>query len=456
MKQAFVLGVITLLMANTLGADQPQAVSRVSPVVKAYQKASGAVVNISAEKLVRRRSGFFSQGSPFDDIFPDAFPRPLVRQKSIGSGVVIHPAGYVITNAHVVGRAESITIQFADKSNYPAKVVSSDPRHDLAILQVELPAGKNVAYLPLGRSDDLMVGETVIAIGNPLGFGQTLTTGVISATNRVLEFDRGIRYGGLIQTDAPINPGNSGGPLLNVLGQLIGINTAIRADAQNIGFAIAVNTLAEQLPDLLDYQRLNRVVLGAKVVQQHGPEEGQLHVAGVQPGTPAHGKLMKGDRVTALDGTQLKQIPDYLYRMMQAKAGQALRFTVFRNGQVMDVEVKLIAKAKPDGKVLADKLMGMTLRPVTPKLARRQRLVADWGLFVVGIDAEGPAAQLGIQLKDVLFQVDRFYVKDLDTLGMILEDVKPGQKIRIGVARGNARYWTIIRTRSSQDAKKGI
>ena len=441
MRNTIILTAVVCVAASVCAARTPGTVSRMTPVVRAYRKASGAVVNISAEKIVRARMGLFS-GDPF---FNDIFPRPLVRQQSVGSGVVIHGDGYIVTNAHVVSRADKITIHLADKTKYAAKVLSADSHHDLAVLKVDPPKGKFLPHLPLGRSDDLMVGETVIAIGNPMGYASTLTTGVISATDRTLKFGGRVEYSGLIQTDAPINPGNSGGPLLNIRGQFIGINTAIRADAQNIGFAIAIDTVTREMAGLLDFERINRVVFGASVEQKHDKGGDALYVARVRPDAPAAKALRRGDRLVSLNGRRVRQMPEFVCSMMGLRAEQKVDLIIARGAKMLDVTVKLAGKPKPDGKALARRLLGLTLRTVDRRLARDLRLGADWGLVVVGIDAGGPADRLGVRLKDVLFQVGRFYVKDLDQLGMILEDVGPGEGIRIGGVRGNVRYWATIR-----------
>jgi len=416
--------------------------SRVTPVVQAYRKARPAVVNISAEKVVT--TGIFGQ-DPFEDIFPSPLTRRVPVQ-SLGSGVIIHSSGYIATNAHVVRKAEKITVIFADGTQLPAKIIVSDGAHDLAVLKVEAADNKPLPYLPLGRSDDLMVGETVIAIGNAMGYSNSVTTGVISATNRTLEFAENIKYEGLIQTDAPINPGNSGGPLLNINGELIGINTAIRADAQNIGFAIPTDSLASQLAILLDFERINRVIFGASVSTRHGQAGDGFFVSAIRKGTPADGLLKEGDILTKLAGQPLRQIPDFCCTMLAVKGGQKLSLGVLRAGKETAVEITLATKPRPDGKMLAENLFGMTLRPVTPELAREMRLLVDKGLVVVGLDEAGAAAKLGIQVKDVLFQVDQFYVTDLDELGMVLEEFKPGQVTRIGIVRRNVRAWVNMAT----------
>ena len=431
------------VLVSTGLAEVPPDDPRVTPVVIAYRKARSAVVDISTEKIVQVRYGVFG-GDLFDDVF--AFRSPFSRRipvKSLGSGVLINPGGYIVTNAHVVRQAQKITVTLFDESKYQARAISSDSDNDLAVLKIDLPPGVTLPHLPLGRSDDLMVGETVIAIGNPLGYANSLTTGVISATDRTLTFSRSrgadLRIRGLIQTSAPINPGNSGGPLLNIKGDLIGFNSAIRADAQNIGFAIPVDRLADELGNLLDFEGINRVIFGAVVTQRHGTLEDELRVTEVREGTPAHGKLRVGDRIVALNGKPMRQIPDYACAMLDVRAGDTLRVKCIRGSKELVVEVKVAAKPAPDGAALAMKLFGLTLKPVTSQLARDLRLRVNQGLLVVGVEAGSPAHRLGIELKDVILQVGRLYVNDLDSLGAVLEDVSPGQTVNVGLVRGNHR-----------------
>ena len=438
-----------LLVATAWAADNDD---RVTPVVRAYRKASGAVVNISTTRLVSVRGGLFGR-DPFENIFPSPLSRKVPVQ-SLGSGVLIHSSGYIVTNAHVIRRAQTISVTLSDKTRLAAEVISSDPAHDLAVLKIDPPAGKKLHRLALGRSDDLMVGETVIAIGNPLGYANTVTTGVISAVGRTLEFRGGVKYTNIIQTDAPINPGNSGGPLLNVKGELIGINTAIRPDAQNIGFAIPVDALAGELVKLLDFEQINRVVFGAKVAQRHGASGDELYVVSVRSGTGAAGKLRAGDIIVSVNGERMRQITDFTCGMLALKAASTVRMTLSRGGKETSVAIELKGKKRPDGKALARALFGVTLREVTRGLARDLRLPLGRGLMVTGLDAGGPGGKIGLSLKDVLFQVDNFYVRTLDELGVILEDVKVGQAVKIGIARGRVRAWVTLRARTPPPATK--
>ncbi|NUQ49447.1 MAG: trypsin-like peptidase domain-containing protein, partial [Phycisphaerae bacterium] len=267
-----------LLAAPALAQDATDLQRRRSPVVEVFQQCRDAVVNISTARVVRVRS--LGARDIFDDIFD--FRRPATTQRrvtSVGSGVVIHRDGYVVTNAHVVAQTSDIVVTFANGAAAAAQVVAADPAHDLAVLRVQ--TREPLSAITLGQSDDIMVGETVVAIGNPLGLGHSVTTGIVSAVGRELRYSDSLVYSDLIQTDAAINPGNSGGPLLNVLGQMIGITTAIRGDAQNVGFAIPVDKLWELLPNLLDIEKRQRVRLGLRVVGK------EARVETVRAGSPA-------------------------------------------------------------------------------------------------------------------------------------------------------------------------
>jgi serine protease Do len=249
------------------------------------------------------------------------------RRTSIGSGFVLHPDGYIVTNAHVVARTTDRKAIFADGSEYDAQLLAIDTNRDLAVLKIS--ADHSLPALALGRSDDLMIGETVIAIGNPLGYQHTVTAGIVSAVNRDLEFGPDQTFKGLLQTDASINPGNSGGPLLNVLGELIGINTAVRSDAQNIGFAIPVDQLRELLPELLDIERRYDISVGMTIGNLDAPR-----VISVQDGSPAHDAgIQPGDVLTRVDDDRITQGVDYYIDLIGRKAGSTIRLACLRGNK---------------------------------------------------------------------------------------------------------------------------
>jgi len=444
--KAFWLLCAVCLPAEPGVAQVPPDDSRVTPVVLAYRKVRPAVVNISADKVVTVGTGFFGR-DPFEEIFPSPLRR-RVPVRSLGGGFLISADGYLVTNAHVVLRARKITVTLADGEQFGAKVISVDSSHDLAALKVD-PGGKELPYLWLGRSDDLMVGETVIAVGNPMGYSSTVTTGIISALGRTLRFRGGAELPNLIQTDAPINPGNSGGPLLNIKGELIGINTAVRTDAQNIGFAIPVDTLTGELADLLDFERINRVIFGARVARGRDEKGESLYVTNVRKGTPAAGRLLPGDRVVSVNGKAVEQIADYAALMMSVSAGTEVSIVAVRDGKEFVTAVKVNAKPRPDGQALAKSLLGLTVRTLTAELAKDNSLHVDRGLVVTEVEPDSPADDIGIRPRDVLFQIDRLQVKNTDDLGTVLEDVAAGQTLSIAVVRGNVAAMVRIRTRKA-------
>ena len=284
---------IALLCTLPAVADPPQR-SRRTPVVEVFEQCRDSVVNVSTSRVVRVQSQ-----DTFDEVFGR---RPRVRTQrveSVGSGAVIHELGYIVTNAHVVAQTSDVQVTLADGRTVPAIVVAVDNEHDLAVLRASVDAP--LKAIRLGRSDDLLVGETVIAVGNPFGLQHTVTSGIISALNRELDFGERAQYTGLIQTDAAINRGNSGGPLLNVNGELIGINTAVRGDAQNVGFAIPVDRLWDLLPKMLDIERRARVRFGLRVT---GPE---AEVASIAANSPAaRAGLRPGDRLVGLAGRPVR------------------------------------------------------------------------------------------------------------------------------------------------------
>ncbi|MCL2700968.1 MAG: trypsin-like peptidase domain-containing protein [Phycisphaerae bacterium] len=437
-------------------AEEPELTeaqqSRVTPVVLAYRKARPAVVSISAQKTVSGGvfGGELFGGEPLDNIFPSPL-RPRRAVQSLGSGVLINAQGYIVTNAHVIRQAQTITVTLHDASQLEAKLISADPACDLAVLKIQPPEGQRLPFLPLGRSDDLMVGETVIAIGNPLGYANSVTTGVISAVNRTLDFASGVTFENLVQTDAPINSGNSGGPLLNIHGEWIGINTAIRADARNIGFAIPVDMVAGQLARLLDFERINRVTFGAVVAPRHGEAGDELVVTEVREGTPAADKLAKGDVLRAIDNTPVPQISDFTCLMLGLKNDAALTITVLREGVEQAVEVQLAERNKPDGLALAQAKLGLTVREIDAELARDLRLPVESGLLVVEVEKDGPAEKIGVRSRDVLFQVAQFYVKNAETLGTLLEDLPADASVRIGILRGETAAWAPLSIRAASD-----
>jgi len=397
---------------------------RRSPVVEVFERTKDAVVSIACTRVVERPVRLADPFEPFFHLPFDA-PYPKREVQTVGSGFVLDSRGYVVTNAHVVRQTIDQKVIFKGDRRLDARPVAVLDKADLAILKVD--ADEPLPELPLGRSDDLMIGETVLAIGNPFGYDHTLTTGVISALDRRLDFPNGVTYTGLIQTDASINPGNSGGPLLNILGELIGINTAIRGDAQNIGFAIPVNELRKAVPDMLSLEHLKRVKVGLRVESRSG-----IVVVEVEPDSPAHAAQIKpGDQVVSMNGRRLKHDVDFYISLLDKRAGDTVTLVVERAGRSLTAALTLRAKPVPDGARLAQAKLGMRIQTLPAEL--REQLELEGGLLVVEVDPGGPADRAGIERGMIIVTIAGDYPRDLDHVGLLLENVRKGQDVTVGV-----------------------
>ncbi|MFK7960701.1 MAG: trypsin-like peptidase domain-containing protein [Phycisphaerales bacterium] len=411
--------------------------ARRTPVVDVFEASRDAVVNIATTEVqevrVRRRSAF-------DLFFDDFDPRPRRRERqSVGSGFVIHPDGYIVTNAHVVSRtASEQKAIFPDGREYDAVIVATDRDADLAVLKIEADAP--LPTLPLGRSDDILVGETVVAIGNPLGFQHTVTSGVVSATGRSIEVSRDLRFDDLIQTDASINPGNSGGPLLNVLGELIGVNTAIRGDAQNIGFAISVDRLRRALPELLDVERRYRIESGLQIDPLGVPRV--VSVLGDSPA--ARAGIRPGDQLLEIDARPVANAIDYDIAVMGRRPGDAVRLRLDRGGQEVLASLRLAERPRPDGDALAWARLGLRLEPVDDDLARRLRLGRNRGMFVTAVAPESAGEAAGVRPRDIILALDEFYLSSVEDLGRRLERAASDESMFIRVVRVVDRRKSIL------------
>ncbi len=409
-------------------AQLDRSIQRRTPVVAVFEAAKDSVVNISSSQIVEIRSPMGIDRF-LEDIFDLPRRRRQLKRISVGSGFVLHPAGYIVTNAHVVARTAQQKVIFASKREFDAQVVAVDHERDLAVLKIDTP--EPVIPLQLGHSADLMVGETAIAIGNPLGYQHTVTSGVISALDRTLEIDDDLSFRGLIQTDASINPGNSGGPLLNVLGQLIGINTAIRGDAQNIGFAIPVDHLRSVLPLLLDVERRYQIFSGLRIT---GSDPCRVeHVASGSPADSAG--LAAGDVIKIVDGQSIRTGIDFHIAMIGKRPGDAVRLDLRRTGGTISTTLVLARRPQPDGAKLLWQRIGIEAKPVNAKMARALGMPGLTGLMVTGLDPDGPAHRIRFRRGDILISLGRHQITSLPDVGELLENVRSGQAVRMTALR---------------------
>jgi serine protease Do len=397
---------------------------------------------------------------PFRDFFgEDFFERffgepPQRERRSLGSGVIIDKGGYILTNNHVIEQADEIEVRLSDKRKFTAKVIGKDPKTDLAVIKIDAPSDLPVAKL--GDSAKIRIGEWAIAIGNPFGLDQTVTVGVISAVGRS---DVGITtYEDFIQTDASINPGNSGGPLLNLNGEVIGINTAIVATGQGIGFAIPINMAREIKDRLIAQGRVVRGWLGVGIQElteelaaQFGvkPNDGVL-VGNVMKDSPAErGGLRPGDIIQELNGTKISGVHQLQKEVAQASVGSQARLKVLRERESMTLTVALgeqptdVATASEPESQPAEvaERFGLTVQDLTPELRSQLRLGTVEGVMVSSTDEDSPAARAGIRPGDVITEANRAPVKSARDFSRILGQVRRGQNLLLLVRRdGNSRF----------------
>jgi len=423
---------------------------RRTPIVELIHQNRDAVVNISTTQIVQVRSPF-GFGGIFDELFDLPSRNRRYKRESVGSGFVLHEKGYVITNAHVVAKTAERKVTFEDGREYEADIVAIDSKHDLAVLRIDPDAhSKPIRPVRLGRSADLLVGETVVAVGNPLGFANSVTAGIVSATDRELPVSRRVTFTGLIQTDAPINPGNSGGPLFNLVGEVIGVNTAIRADAQNIGFAIAVDRLRELLPELLDVERRYGLNVGLIVRDRLTTAGRRVVIDGVRRDSPAHraGLAKAPAELVSMDGKPIESAFDYYVRLMDRAPGETVRLGVrFENGRQAGrervVTLTVEKREPPDGGKLLKRKLGVEAKPLTAARNREIGLPERLqGLIVTSVESRSPAARVGLRPGDIITHLGRHEVTELRSAGDLLEEAARGSKLPVTLLRIDGRVAT--------------
>ena len=349
----------------------------------------------------------------------------------------------------MVSRASEIRVSLAGRETLPARLIGADPENDLAVIKVD--AGEILPHLPLGRSDDLMIGETVIAIGNPFGLTHTVTTGVVSALGRALNSgQRGGRHpADFIQTDASINPGNSGGPLLNVHGELIGINTAIFSNAQGIGFAIPIDRAHRIVSDLIVFGKVRRSWVGMVVrdlipraaAQMGFPRARGAAAVQVLAGSPAQrAGVRAGDVLLAFGGREIGSREDYLNELSGYTVGSKVPLKLWRQGKTVEAEITLAPIPASLAEEVAWNWLGLRAGPIGPEAVQRFRLATRKGMVITQVLPGGPAENIGIRPGDVIRQVNAQDTGDLDSFREALVRARELPRVQLLVQRRQQGY----------------
>jgi len=411
------------------------------------ERVSPSVVAIYSTQEVSR--GF---GEDFPFLFPFQVPQ---ERRSLGSGVIIalkNGKFYILTNNHVVQGAKSIRVRFDPHTEKDGKLVGGDPKTDVAVVEVDAKGIENPEgrVAKLGDSDKLKVGQLVIAIGNPYGLERTVTFGVISALRRSIGITQ---YESFIQTDAPINPGNSGGPLINIKGEVIGINTAIVAEGQGLGFAIPINLAKWVADQLMAKGRVVRGWLGV-VIQEITPEiaetigvkEGIL-VSQVAPGSPAEKAGLKvGDIIVAIDGEKVREVRELQFRIMKTPPGTEVTLTILRGGKEQTIKAKVgempeeVSLGQPKEQVGE---LGLYLRDPSPEEVRR---FGVRGVFVDGVAPGSLAQRSGLRRGDIILAVNNEPVESLSQFNEKIEKAKSEQRTRVLllIRRGGNNLYVVL------------
>ncbi|MGQ9648364.1 MAG: Do family serine endopeptidase [Thermodesulfobacteriota bacterium] len=423
------------------------------------RKVQPSVVSIRSERTVAVQpwEGFgkdFFKGTPFENFFK-GYGGPPSKQKQVGegSGVIVDSKGYILTNYHVVAEANKLTVRLFDGRELKGTIQGTDPRTDLAVVHVD---AKDIPAATLGDSDKLQVGEWAIAIGSPFGLEETVTVGVISAKGRT-GLGTGT-YEDFIQTDASINPGNSGGPLVNINGEVVGINAMIIQPGQGIGFAVPVNLAKNVMVDLIKHCEVVRPWVGIGL-QDLTPdlreqfnlkeEEGAL-VSQVYEGSPAEKADLKvGDIIVDIDGKKIRNSQDAVREVLRKQVGQKINLDVLRQGKQIKVSVITAKMPSEPGERKAGQLemegwFGLRVRAITPDIAKQLGLAKAEGVMIAEVESGSVAQQGGLREGDVILEVNRQKIRNGQDYQSAMDKVSPDKGVLLLINRGNSTFFVSL------------
>jgi serine protease Do len=426
---------------------------------------SPSVVNISTTKVVRKDAGpffddpFFDFFSPFHDF---GSPKKW-KERSLGSGVIVSPDGYIVTNNHVVEKADEIKVTLFDKRVLKGRIVGADQKTDIAIIRID---AANLPVLSWGDSDKLQVGEFVLAIGSPYGLSNTVTMGIISAVGRA---NVGIAdYEDFIQTDAAINPGNSGGPLVNINGQLIGINTAIFSRTggyQGIGFAVPSNMVRLVMDQLIQKGKVTRGWIGVTIqeltpelAQQFGLKQsrGALVSDIVKDSPAAKAGIIRGDIIIGFNGKEVKDVSSLRNLVSQSKAGSNISLKILRSGKEFTVQVNIVELPREVAEVVPDSSTeeaevkvptGLVVMDLSTEIIRQLGFSREEkGVVVVKVEPGSPADEAEIRKGDIIKEINKKEIDNLVAYNRVLTGMKKDESMLLFINRGGKRFYVILKT----------